>query len=177
MLAHPNILAQFNSWANKRLYSACNELPESELNKDRKAFFRSIIGTFNHILLVDILYRERLLEIPTKFKKLDEILFKDFKLLYDNQMDEDDSWISITENIPDGSFDEKISFLTLLENPDRWEVPKHIYFTNLCQHQCHHRAQIHNMISASGVEPPPIGYIEFRIETDGSFVVSSDQKH
>ena len=59
-----------------------------------------------------------------------------------------------------------------MDDPDRWEVPKHIYFTNLCQHQIHHRGQTHNMVSQAGVEPPPIGYIEFRVETDGSFVTT-----
>lgn len=78
----------------------------------------------------------------------------------------------MTAGIDSASLEDKIGFWTLMDSPDRWEVPKHIYFTNLCQHQTHHRGQAHNMVSQTGIEPPPIGYIEFRVETDGSFVTT-----
>ena len=175
MYARPEILAQFNAWANNRLHTICAELSENEIKLDRGAFFNSIFGTLNHILLVDILYRERLLGIASNFQTLDEILFDEFDELINKQMEEDKRWIEITKGLPRKSLEDKIGFWTLLDKPDRWEVPKHIYFTNLCQHQCHHRGQIHNMVSIAGLEPPPIGYIEYRIDTDGSFVVTSER--
>ena len=52
--------ARYNQWANKRIYTACEELPADDLAFDRKGFFRSIIGTLNHILLADLIYRELL---------------------------------------------------------------------------------------------------------------------
>ena len=56
MLATPNLLAEFNAWANARLHGAAASLPPEEVAKDRGAFFGSILGTLNHILLVDLLY-------------------------------------------------------------------------------------------------------------------------
>ena len=172
MLAHPNTLAAFNAWANRRLYAACLTLAPDEIAKNRGAFFKSILGTLNHILLVDILYRERLEGQSSTFKSLDEILHQDFQSLSDHQVEEDQRWIQLTKDIDAGGMDEMINFWTLLDKPDLWEVPKHIYFTNLCQHQTHHRGHVHNMVNQAGIEPPPIGYIEFRIETDGSFVTT-----
>jgi uncharacterized damage-inducible protein DinB len=172
MLAHPNTLAEFNRWANRHLHSACAKLMPAQIAEDRGAFFKSILGTLNHILLVDILYRERLEGVRSTFKTLDEILHDDFPSLSAHQSEEDQRWVALTKDINPDTLDETIGFWTLLDNPDRWEVPKHIYFTNLCQHQAHHRGHVHNMISQTGIEPPPIGYIEFRIETDGSFVTT-----
>jgi uncharacterized damage-inducible protein DinB len=172
MLAHPNTLAEYNSWANRRLYASCEKLTSTQITEDRGAFFNSILGTLNHILLVDILYRERLEGVRPTFKTLDEILHHDFRSLSTVQAKEDQRWIALTKAIDSDTMDETIGFWTLLDKPDRWEVPKHIYFTNLCQHQAHHRGHVHNMVSQSGIEPPPIGYIEFRIETDGSFVTT-----
>ena len=174
MLAHPHILAQFNAWANARLHDACNALSPEEVSEDRAAFFGSILGTLNHILLVDILYRERIEGVPSRFKSLDETLHDNLPDLTAHQREEDQRWLALTADIDAGSLEEPIGFWTLMDNPDRWEVPKHIYFTNLCQHQAHHRGQTHNMVSQAGVEPPPVGYIEFRVDTDGSFVTTPD---
>jgi uncharacterized damage-inducible protein DinB len=64
-------------------------------------------------------------------------------------------------------------FWTLgLDNRDRREVPKHIYFTNLAQHQAHHRGQTHNMVSQAGLNPPSLGYIDFRMELDRSLITT-----
>ena len=70
MLAHPHTLAQFNAWANARLHNACSALPPEAVSEDRAAFFGSILGTLNHILLVDILYRERLEKAGIRFAGL-----------------------------------------------------------------------------------------------------------
>ena len=48
--------AKYNSWANKRLYAVAGKLSASELSQDRKGFFKSILGTLNHILLADLIY-------------------------------------------------------------------------------------------------------------------------
>ena len=72
MLAEPAEMARFNAWANARLHAAAATLPPEEVARDRGAFFGSILGTLNHILLVDILYRERLEGRETRFKSLFE---------------------------------------------------------------------------------------------------------
>ena len=64
--------AKYNSWANKRLYAVAGKLSASELSQDRKGIFKSILGTLNHILLADLIYRERLEKKPTSFTRLDE---------------------------------------------------------------------------------------------------------
>ena len=170
MLAHPHTLAKFNAWANTRLHKICGALSPDQISANRDAFFGSILGTLNHILLVDILYRERLEGTRSTFKSLDETLHDNLPDLSAHQRDEDQRWLALSAEINADKLDEPIAFRTLMDDPDHWEVPKHIYFTNLCQHQTHHRGQTHNMVSQADIDPPPIGYIEFRIDMDGSFV-------
>ena len=174
MLDSPLLMARFSRWANDRLLAAAATLSPEQLAQDRGAFFGSILGTLNHILLVDILYRERLEGVRSTFKSLDEILHDNLPDLNAHQREEDERWLTLTADIDADSLGTSIGFWTLMDKPDRWEVPKHIYFTNLCQHQTHHRGQTHNMVSQAGIEPPPIGYIEFRVDTDGSFVTTPD---
>ena len=70
--------ARYNAWANMRIYNALRELTNEERKADRKAFFKSIHNTMNHILLADLIYRERLEKQPTRFTALDEVLHDDF---------------------------------------------------------------------------------------------------
>ena len=165
MLAHPHRVAQFSSWANGRLHDACARLGPDELSLDRGAFFGSILGTLNHILLVDMLYRERLEGIePSRFGSLDEIVHADLPTLSESQRTMDRYYLGLTENMNASVLEEPVGFHTLLERPEYWEVSRSIYFSNLFQHQVHHRGQAHNLLSQAGIDPPPIGFIEFEIE-------------
>ena len=82
--------ARYNAWANKRLYAVAEQLSAEELAKDRKGFFKSILGTLNHMLLADLIYRERLEKKPTTFTRLDEIIYDNFGELKSAQFDQDD---------------------------------------------------------------------------------------
>ncbi len=61
MLEHFRLLAGFNRWANGRVYDAAAALGEADYCKTRAcAFFGSIHGTLNHLLVVDLLWFGRL---------------------------------------------------------------------------------------------------------------------
>jgi uncharacterized damage-inducible protein DinB len=96
MLGHPDRMAEFSNWANTRLHAAAAGLSPEALSADRGAFFDSIIGTLNHILLVDLLYRERLHgQQPSRIGALKEILYADLRALGATQQ-ASDACISIT---------------------------------------------------------------------------------
>src|SRR5689334_1715037 len=46
-------LAHYNRWMNERLYGLVGGMEDAERKRDRGAFFKSIHGTLNHILLGD----------------------------------------------------------------------------------------------------------------------------
>jgi uncharacterized damage-inducible protein DinB len=164
MLAHPHTMALFSAWANRRVLDACQGLEPGEVERDRGAFFGSILGTLNHILLVDLLYRERIEAVPTRFKSLDEILHTSLVELGDAQAQSDAYSAGLLDGMTEAQLDEPMGFYTLLDDPEYWEVAKRVYYTNLFQHQVHHRGHVHNMLSQAGIDPPPIGFIEHQVE-------------
>ena len=48
---HFELMAAYNQWMNTKIYEAAGILDETELSRERGAFFGSIIGTLNHLLL------------------------------------------------------------------------------------------------------------------------------
>ena len=53
LVAQFQVLARYNSWMNRRLYDVAGTLSDDERTRDLGAFFGSVHGTLNHLLLAD----------------------------------------------------------------------------------------------------------------------------
>src|SRR5690554_3984164 len=62
---HFELLANYNQWMNAKVYDAATQLSADELAKDRGAFFGSILGTLNHILVGDTIWLKRFATHPS----------------------------------------------------------------------------------------------------------------
>ena len=152
--------ARYNAWANKRLYAVAEQLSAEELAKDRKGFFKSILGTLNHILLADLIYRERLEKKPTTFTRLNEIIYDNFGELKSAQFDQDDWYRNFCNDMDPEELEGTLSFDTV-ETGEFFSLPLRMCLTNLFQHQIHHRGQTHHMLGHAGLEPPPLDVVQF----------------
>jgi hypothetical protein len=85
---HYIAMAQYNQWMNQNLYAICAEIPDAKRNEDLGAFFKSIHGTLNHILVGDRIWLGRLVKfsIPnlTNCGKSAIVLMKRFLLGYNS---------------------------------------------------------------------------------------------
>ena len=72
-----DMLAAYNSWANERLYDAVATLPDTDYRADRGAFFGSIHGTLNHVLVGDRIWMHVFTGEGVKPRELDAILYDD----------------------------------------------------------------------------------------------------
>jgi uncharacterized damage-inducible protein DinB len=66
-------MAVYNEWMNAKLYAAAGGLSADELALDRNAFFGSIIGTLNHIVVGDTVWLKRFATHPARHASLDPI--------------------------------------------------------------------------------------------------------
>ena len=51
--------AAYNRWANGQLYDASSDLTDEEFGRDVGAFFGSMMGTLNHVLVADRIWLKR----------------------------------------------------------------------------------------------------------------------
>ena len=90
---HFELLASYNKWMNVKIYDAAASLGSEGIAQHRGAFFGSILGTLNHIVVGDTLWLKRfathpgctaalqpIIELP-KPTSLDQVLFEDFEAL------------------------------------------------------------------------------------------------
>ena len=153
------LLANFNAWANAKIFFACKILDDKEYKKDRKAFFSSIHGTLNHLLLVDRAYISRIEGKVHGLKSLDQILYENLFQLEEARIKEDKHLINLVNNLSEESIHKEITY-------NGFETGKTTHTINMIlitmfNHQTHHRGQIHNMLSQSGIKPPQIDIPDF----------------
>ena len=153
------LLANFNSWANKKICSSCRELDDKEYKKDRKAFFSSIHGTLNHLLVIDRAYISRIEEIDHGLKSLDQILFESLLQLEEARIKEDKRLVDLINSLSEESIHKEITYKGLETGNTTYTI--NLILITLFNHQTHHRGQIHNMLSQTGIKPPQIDIPNF----------------
>lgn len=161
--SHYRTLAHYNGWANGRLYAACAALPEAEYFKPRPAFFGSIHGTLNHLLVVDRLWLARLEGGRSGIKALDQQLYGDFAGLQVARVAEDAQIIAWVEAVEEPDFARAVRYRTMAGAPCRDAVGS--ILMHLFNHHTHHRGQAHDLLSQTAVAPPPLDLIYFTRET------------
>ena len=72
--AHICLMADYNQWMNARMYAAAASLSPEELRRERGAFFGSLLGTLNHVMVGDTLWLQRYAKHPAGFPLLDPVL-------------------------------------------------------------------------------------------------------
>lgn len=141
------MFAGYNRWANERLYAKAAELTEAEYHTDRGAFFKSVHGTLNHLLVADRLWMWRLTgegEPPTK---LDAILFEEFDHLRAARRAEDDRITAYVNGLDDAKIAGTFSYRTIT-NPATVTQPLAFALDHFFNHQTHHRGQAHALLTA-----------------------------
>lgn len=163
MKIHFENFARYNNWANARLFDAVSELSDEDYFRDLSAFFKSIHGTLNHILVGDRGWLRRIEGEGPTIQALDQQLFPDFESLREARENEDQRIISLIEKIPADGFDRPVSYKNIAGEEHCYAMAA--LLTHLFNHQTHHRGQVHHMLSQLGRNPPPLDMIYFMIET------------
>lgn len=142
MMQQYQLLAAYNRQVNLQFYAACAQLDDAARRQDRGAFFRSIHGTLNHLLLVDRLWLGGFTQNPVAFKSLDEELFADFDELRRERVRTDDAIVEWAESLTTDWLNAPYG--------DRLTFPAWLAVTHFFNHQAHHRGQLSALLSQCG---------------------------
>lgn len=158
MKAHFVTMANYNVWANTRLYRHAAALPDELYRKDAGAYFKSLHGTFNHLLVGDRIWMRRLTGVGSHPDTLNATIFEDLPSLYAARQSEDARIIEFVESLTEAGFEEMWDYKSLGGVPQRQrrrEILAHLF-----NHQTHHRGQAHAILTILGVaEPDPLDLV------------------
>ena len=154
LIDHFRMFADYNRLANETIYAACAQLGDDERKLIRPAFFGSIHGALNHIMVGDRIWLTRFEGGEKASTNLDAILYEDFAALLSARQSEDARIADFVANLDAGWF--VADFVYINNSGVRCSDPKPMILAHFFNHQTHHRGQIHDMLSQTEVAPPPL---------------------
>jgi uncharacterized damage-inducible protein DinB len=164
MTNHFPMLAAYNAWANRRVYEAAAKLPHADYRADRSAFFKSVHGTLNHLLVADRLWMRRFTGEGEVADRLDAILFEGLGDLRGAREAEDARIIRYVEGLSQSDLDARLRYRTI-SNPGDVEQPLAPALVHFFNHQTHHRGQVHALLTGLVGDAPSLDLIAFQRET------------
>jgi uncharacterized damage-inducible protein DinB len=141
------MFAGYNAWCNERLYAAAAGASDADYRADRGAFFKSLHGTLNHLLVGDRIWMRRFTGAGELPASLDVILYEDFETLRAARRSEDVLISRYIASLSDNDLVGTIRYRTVT-NPQNIEQSLAPALDHFFNHQTHHRGQAHAMLSS-----------------------------
>ena len=130
-------------------------MSEADYRRDVGAFFKSMHGTLNHLLLTDRLWLKRLTGEGEHPNELNAIIYEDRRALAAARADEDDRIVRYVASLDEAALDGPQNYTTTSGKP--FEQKRCDILAHLFNHQTHHRGQAHTILSiCTGREPPQL---------------------
>ena len=144
------VMANYNERMNQKLYALCADLPDHERRLDRGAFFKSIHGTLNHILIGDLIWLGRFTQQPF-LAKLDQELYSDLNELLAERERLDLVIIDWSKNLTPSWLNETLTYTN--SSGYTRTLPHWLLTTHIFNHQTHHRGQLTTLLNQMGYNP------------------------
>lgn len=148
-------MARYGAWQNESLMQVANRLTDTDLRLDRGSFFKSIFGTFNHLLWGDRIWMNRFAGTPAPRMSAiakSVVETEDWET-YCSARTRMDSAITTWATDLDEAW--LVGDMSWISSAAQREVtkPKAQLVMHFFNHATHHRGQIHAMLTAAGAQP------------------------
>ena len=156
------LLARYNQWMNSRLYDCAATLTPAHLREDRGAFFKSVLGTLNHLAVADIIWLQRFAGHPANFAALtpvtrldtptalDAILHDELAPLHELRTRLDDCILAFGDELSDEKLLQAFAYSNM--KGERFEHALSQPLLHFFNHQTHHRGQVTTLLNQFGID-------------------------
>ncbi|MDC7700942.1 DinB family protein [Vogesella indigofera] len=155
-------LARYNQWMNDKLYAVAGTLPQAALDEARGAFFGSISGTLNHLLVADTIWLKRLATHPAGFAslkplhqqampaRLDLPLVDGFAAQQQRRRQLDALIVQWSLELAPAALAQVLDYHNMRGEAQSRPLPE--VLVHLFNHQTHHRGQLTTLLSQIGLD-------------------------
>jgi len=152
LLVHARRMARYNRWMNEKLYACCAQLTDEQRKQDAGAFFKSIHGTLNHLLLADRVWMGRFTGVPFAVRSLAQELYGDFDPLRRERVKTDGDIVDWVGRLREADLDTELAYTSIVSPAPR-RIGMDIAVTHFFNHQTHHRGQVTTLLMQRGIDP------------------------
>ena len=145
-------MARYNRWMNGKLYECCAGLDDAVRKEDAGAFFRSIHGTLNHLLVADRVWMGRFLGAVFVPTSLAQELHADFGDLRREREKMDEAIVAYADTLTEAALASTLDY-TSISKPAPQSKALGLCVVHFFNHQAHHRGQLTTLLMQRGVDP------------------------
>ena len=151
-LEYVGTMARYNRWMNGKLYDCSAKLTDAQRKEDVGAFFKSIHGTLNHLLVGDSVWMGRFEGPVFVPESLAQELHSDFMQLRRAREAMDDRIVAWAKSLPEDTLAGELRYTSIV-NPAPSVMPMWLAVTHFFNHQAHHRGQVTTLLMQRGIDP------------------------
>ncbi len=149
---HVRIMAAYGAWMNGRLLDLCGGLSDVERRRDLGAFFKSVHGTFDHLVYGDMAWMSRFTGSPMPPQRIGEIVHESWGELDAARRDMDSRMEAWAADVTDPWLAETMSYVSVNDGKTRI-LPRWVLVTHMFNHGTHHRGQLTTLMKQLGIDP------------------------
>ncbi|VVM45683.1 hypothetical protein PS645_00486 [Pseudomonas fluorescens] len=146
------MLTDYKRWADRRLFDSLAALPPGEVNKERVSVFKNMIGTLNHIYVVDCIWQAHLQGRHHGFETSHDLLHPHLPELRLAQNDIDQWYCKWTARQTDASLDHPVEFAFV--SGERGTMSAGAMLMHVVNHASYHRGWVIQMYFEIPAMPP-----------------------
>ncbi|CAN7389962.1 MULTISPECIES: DinB family protein [Pseudomonas] len=161
------MLADYKQWANQRLFDNLALLPPGEVEKERAGVFKNMIGTLNHIYVVDCIWQAHLEGRGHGFKTSHDLVHPELAVLRLAQQDVDRWYCNWSARQTDASLDKPLRFTFV--SGESGTMTAGAMLLHVVNHASYHRGWVIQMYFEIPAMPPMTDLPIYLRETDPHF--------
>lgn len=146
--------ARYNTWMNGNIFRGCEKIPDDIRKKDLGAFFKSIHGTLNHMLIGDRAWMAQFTGGPLPKSHLADIVHEDFGDLWTARQMLDRDIAAFCADLTEEWLAKPFTFTSMVYK-QTYTYPNYFLMMQLFNHQTHHRGQVTTLMMQQGIDPGP----------------------
>lgn len=161
------MLTDYKQWANQRLFDNLAQLPPGEVEKERAGIFKNMIGTLNHIYVVDCLWQAHLEGRGHGFTTSHDLIYPVLTDLRLAQQDVDHWYCEWAARQTDASLDRPVRFTFI--SGESGTMSAGAMLLHVVNHASYHRGWIIQIYFEIPAMPPMTDLPIYLRETDPHF--------
>ena len=145
-------LARYNVWANRVLFDAVAGLPPGEALKERATLFKNMVGTLNHLYVVDLIWQAHIEGREHGIAALNTVLYTELEPLWRAQQEIDAWYVDWADRLPAAAWDEELAFTLIGGNQGR--MSRGAILLHVVNHTSYHRGFVADLFCQVPLRPP-----------------------
>jgi uncharacterized damage-inducible protein DinB len=146
------MLTRYNAWADRVMFDAVAALPPEEPAKERTTLFKTMIGTLNHNLVVDLIWQAHLEGREHGFKARNAVVHAELGDLRRAQLTLDDWFVAWSDAQTAGTLDECVNFSFISGHQST--MSRGDMLLHIVTHTSYHRGWVAEMFFQVPARPP-----------------------